>query len=377
MLGVYVLAALLAAAPSQPPEREERSLLTRSSSIAESIVGDEDSRYYLQIGGLRTGAGLSLGPGVRVRGLADGWVDLDAVAIVSHKKYLLAEGSLTTAALVRGLRAGVFVRRKYFPQEEFSGIGIESRREDRVNYTYDENAAGAMATLRSDSPWRLEGRFEYRHPDVGRGHDGSYPSIEALFTDAATPGLTVQPDYLVATTSVTYAAASPESRPTQGGRYQVSVSRFWGRGSSTYDFFRVDADLRQYVPIVRERHILVFRGETALTATPGNARVPFYYLPRLGGTSSLRGYRHFRFYDRHSILLQAEYRWRPMRFVETAMFYDVGSVAPRVSRLRDRVLSDYGAGVRFGTESRVFFRLESAFGTPDGPKVYAKFSTEF
>jgi outer membrane translocation and assembly module TamA len=131
------------------------------------------------------------------------------------------------------------------------------------------------------------------------------------------------------------------------------------------------------VPIVPERHLIVFRGEAALTATHGDAQVPFFYLPRLGGTSSLRGYRHFRFYDRHSILLQAEYRWRPRRFVETAVFYDVGSVAPRVSRLGDRMLADYGAGVRFGTESRMFFRLEAAFGTPEGPKVYAKFSTEF
>ncbi|MGE5815814.1 MAG: hypothetical protein ACM36C_15100, partial [Acidobacteriota bacterium] len=210
----------------------------------------EDSPYYVRMGGITTGAGFSLGPGVRLKDLAGGRLDLDAIAIVSHRKYLLAETSVTTPVpAVRGLRVGGYARRKYFPQEDFFGTGAQSEYDDRVNYSYDETAGGAMLTTRA-SRLQFDARLEYRRPDVGGGHDDSVPSIEWRFTDRSAPGLLRQPDYLVGAASVTYEGATPVGHPREGGRYEVSVGRFWGRQTSAYDFLRLDADLRQYVPIV-------------------------------------------------------------------------------------------------------------------------------
>jgi outer membrane protein assembly factor BamA len=378
VLSAVALTALLAVPPAARQPSESPSFLSRLWSIA-GLVFDEDSRYYLQIGGITTGAGFSLGPGVRFRGLAGGLLDLDAVTVVSYRQYLLAEGSLTTTALgVSGLRAGVFARRKYFPQEDFFGVGLDSSLADRVSYTYDETAAGALVTFDTASPLTFDARLEYRRPDIGPGHDESFPSIEALFTDPSAPGLLRQPDFVVGSVSLTYEGATPAGHPGRGGRYQAAISRFSGRGANTYDFLRFDADLRQYVPVVRDRHLVVMRAVTALTNAPDGASVPFYYLPSLGGSSGLRGFHEFRFRDRNALMLQAEYRWLPARFVESAVFYDAGVAAPRRSGLtRDRMVSDYGVGLRFGTDSRVFFRVEAAFGSGEGTRVFAKFSGAF
>jgi hypothetical protein len=163
--GVFALAALLVLAPPPEGSPSDRSLLDRARSVAGGIL-DEDSRYYLKFGGITTGAGFSVGPGVRWRGLAGGRLDADAVAIVSHRRYLLAEASVTTLVPgLRSVRTGFFARRKFFPQEDFFGVGIESQQSDRVSFTYDETAAGALATVGNESRLKAEGRLEYRHPE--------------------------------------------------------------------------------------------------------------------------------------------------------------------------------------------------------------------
>ena len=42
--------------------------------------------------------------------------------------------------------------------------------------------------------------------------------------------------------------------------------------------------------------------------------VPYFLMPSVGGGDSLRAYSSFRFRDRHSLLLQGEFRWIPNRY---------------------------------------------------------------
>jgi outer membrane translocation and assembly module TamA len=187
-----------------------------------------------------------------------------------------------------------------------------------------------------------------------------------------------QPDLLVGTATVNYEDAAPPGRPQAGGRYEASLSRYWGRGTSTDDFVRFDLDLRHYLAVVTEGHVVALRAAASMTGALGQAQVPFYYLPRLGGGNSLRAVQHFRFYDRNSVLFQAEYRWLLHRFVETALFYDTGTVVPRLTTLAGgRMFSDVGVGVRFGIDSNAFVRIEAAFGNNDTSRVFVKFSGEF
>jgi outer membrane translocation and assembly module TamA len=75
----------------------------------------------------------------------------------------------------------------------------------------------------------------------------------------------------------------------------------------------------------------------------------------------LRGFSSWRFRDRHSLLLQAEWRIMANRFFDTAVFYDTGKVAPRSSDLDFHGLKhDYGFGARFHTPFSTALRVDVA-----------------
>ena len=84
-------------------------------------------------------------------------------------------------------------------------------------------------------------------------------------------------------------------------------------------------------------------------------------LPALGGGSSLRGFTSWRFRDRNSILLQAEWRVLVNSFFDTAVFADAGKVTSRTSDLDlSRLKNDYGIGFRVHGPVATPLRIEFA-----------------
>ena len=87
-------------------------------------------------------------------------------------------------------------------------------------------------------------------------------------------------------------------------------------------------------------------------------------LPALGSGSTLRGYSSWRFRDRHSLLLQAEWRWIPNRYgLDMALFFDAGKVTHRRAELDLHGLkSDFGIGLRLHGPGATPVRVELARG---------------
>ena len=84
-------------------------------------------------------------------------------------------------------------------------------------------------------------------------------------------------------------------------------------------------------------------------------------LPALGGGSTLRGFASWRFRDRNSLLLQAEWRVLANRFLDMALFYDAGKVTARPKDISlDGLKSDYGLGFRFHGPAATPLRIELA-----------------
>jgi outer membrane protein assembly factor BamA len=109
-----------------------------------------------------------------------------------------------------------------------------------------------------------------------------------------------------------------------------------------------------------------------LSATAGD--MPFWALPTLGGTDTLRGYIGHRWTDRADWHAGAEYRfwWMPRGFAVTdsirverlgsALFYDIGTVAGTVPDLLDApVHSSYGVSLRISLERMALFRFDVGF----------------
>ena len=136
----------------------------------------------------------------------------------------------------------------------------------------------------------------------------------------------------------TSASAAFDWRPAagyarRGGLYQVTHHRYDDR-DDTYSFDRLDAEIVQHIPVLRENWVISLHGRMESTLDDDD-QVPYFLLPSLGSGSTLRAYSSWRFRDRHTLLMSGEWRWIPNRLaLDMAFFYDAGMVAPRLERSR-------------------------------------------
>jgi hypothetical protein len=129
-----------------------------------------------------------------------------------------------------------------------------------------------------------------------------------------------------------------------------------------YGFQRLDGEVIQHVPILRETWVLAVRGRVETTLND-NDQVPYFLLPALGSGSTLRAFTSDRFRDRHSMLFTGEFRWLPSTAVDMAFFYDAGKVTSRRSDLDfKRLKSDVGIGIRFHGLIATPLRIDLAIG---------------
>jgi outer membrane protein assembly factor BamA len=163
----------------------------------------------------------------------------------------------------------------------------------------------------------------------------------------------------------------------RGGLYRVDFSNYDQTNTGNASFRRVDAEVRQFVPLLRENWVIALRGLVSTTdAEPGQV-VPFFLLPDLGGSDALRGYSAWRFRDRSRMLLSAEYRWTAGSLVDMAVFFDAGNVGPRLRDLSVRHLeTTHGIGVTFHTPNATLTRIELA-RTSEGMRVAMSMSPSF
>ena len=136
---------------------------------------------------------------------------------------------------------------------------------------------------------------------------------------------------------------------------------FHERDVDLYSFKSLEGEALQLIPILRANWVIALRGLVTLTDIGDTTVVPYFMLPSLGGGTTLRGYPDFRFRDRNRLLMNAELRWTPARFMDMAIFYDTGKVTARRQDLDfDDLQESYGIGMRLiGTEGYVF-RVEAA-----------------
>ncbi len=334
--------------------------------------------YYLTLGDITTGAGLTLGTGYNVRSWWGDRMSLAVRAAGSLRRYWKAEVEASFPRLAGGrVFVTALARRQDFPRVDYFGPGPDSRLEDRTSYRYQDASVSLTGGARPAGWLSLGGGVEYVAPSLGQGQNGALPSIEQRFTAVQAPGLGNPFDYVRYQLFAQMSNQAPEGNPRSGGSYRMSYSLFDSRADG-FRFDRWEFDLRQYVSFLRQRRVLAFRTVGSFSDPRGDGTVPFYLQPWLGGSHTLRGFRNYRLRDRHLILLQAEYRWEIFPLLETVLFYDTGKVAPTRRELNFSDFdTDYGVGVRLGTDGGVLFRLDYAMGGRDGNQMVLSFSNVF
>jgi hypothetical protein len=360
----------LAAASTAPTRsRVERFLYwyDHQSVLTKALGGWHG--FHIGAGDFPAGAGMKFGVGYekRVNGsllepsLPDR-VDLMAVAAYSTRGYKRLRGGLAWRD-VAGSAVDIEGFGQYydFPQEDFFGLGPDSSEEARTNYQLEAVETGALVRWRPSRLNVTAGTFFFR-PKLAEGTDSRYPSIEQGFGPSNAPGMGTETDFLKLEASIALDLRDNPQFPKAGGRYAVTVAQFDDRDLERFDTRRVDVALQQFVPLPDRYRRLALRAEGTFTDAESGDAVPFYLQPTLGGARNLRGFREFRFRDRNSVLVGAEYQWEAWWAMDTALFVDAGTVAPSGRKLSLREMDvSYGVGFRFHSNKALTARLDLAF----------------
>ena len=273
--------------------------------------------------------------------------------------------------------ADVHAQRYDFPEEDFFGLGADSRREDHVTYGLRNTLVGASGGVRP-IPWlSLGGGVDQLTPSIGSRRAVRASSAD-LFGPDAVPGLAA---------AARLPALRGRRRPQlpraarqPAPRRPLRASRTSGSTTATSTATRSARRGRPPAvhPAPQDRRVLALR---ALASTlgrrrgPGGAvlpaadarrprrspRLPALPFPRRQHAAAAGGvplgdlHRH----GRRDLLRRRQ-----------------GRVATRGPRPRD-LESDYGIGFRFGTVNGVFLRVEGAFGSSGGKHFILRFGHVF
>ncbi|HXW05587.1 MAG TPA: hypothetical protein VD833_10180 [Vicinamibacterales bacterium] len=329
---------------------------------------DVPSGVYPYFASVYSGGGFTLGAGYRqFYGDRTHW---DVKGLFSAKSYKFAELTTDSWGHAQG-RVDLHGRLGWrdATQVAYYGLGIDSP-DDRSNFRMKQAYVGGDLVVRPVPVVVLGAGAAYEDYTLEEG-TGSSPSIEDVFTPSTAPGLGDSPRYFHSTASggIDWRPAAGYART--GGLYQVSYHNYADR-DDTYSFDRVDGEIVQHIPILRENWVVSLHGLVQTTLDDEDV-VPYFLLPSLGSGSTLRAYPSWRFRDRHSLLLSGEFRWIPNRLaLDMAIFYDAGKVTSRRGDLSlDGLKSNVGVGIRFHGPTATPLRIELAKGTEGLHLVFA------
>ena len=362
--------------PYEPKGIEKALLYIEDNRIIERLTIADG--WYPRIGGLTTGGGFAGGAGYR-KHLFNDQLFVNASAAISTKAYkeVVAEASYPRLWNDR-LELGTNFRWRDFPQEDFFGIGPDSRVETRTNYAFESTDINGRIALKPLSWLRIGSEIGLIAPTIEPGTDPRMPSTELMFTDLQAPGLLEQPTFLYKNMFVEVDYRDQPGNARSGGLWRARYGAWNDRNMNRFDFGRFDAEAAHFIPIFDKKRVFALRAVISYVNNDPGSRVPFYFLPYVGGSESVRSYREFRFRDENAVFFNLEYRWEAFSGMDMALFFDAGEVREDWQDIDLQELrTGYGIGFRFNTFRSVFMRLDIGAGGGEGTRIFFKFGPAF
>lgn len=308
--------------------------------------------FFVTFGDIKRGSGFAAGP-------AFGWVRPSGTRFVVKAGYsannfkLLQVGAYTAPLLHDRLVVSGRARWQDAPGVRLYPIGANSAKVDR-HYAETKLEVSGQALFRPVRLLRFGGGLSVESYEAGQLRSSPAP-------DFALPGFGSDPSYLHSHASAAIDMRDGESYSRHGTLLRGTFHDYHQQDGDSFTFQRLDGDAEQYVPLLHGNWVIFLGLHASTTSTSDRHTVPFFLLPDLGGNRTVRGFTDYRFRDRHSINVTAEYRWYAQEFLDAAVFYDAGKVvADRDSLNFSSLKSSVGAGVRLHGPQTTLLRVEVA-----------------
>lgn len=303
---------------------ESRVLAFEAMNFPANVFQRGWRQFVPVIGGMPSGSGFVGGLGYH-NGLDNEAFEFDASARVSTRLFSSYDAAVRFPAAGREtpVRGRVTFRNSDYRELRFFGLGGGTNSRDRSTYQLLERAIDAGVDAELGRFVSVDVHGGWLRAEAEEGFLG--PSLEELFDPIGVPGFESTTDYLHygATVELDLRDATV---PEAGVVLRGEVAQYDDRDLNRFDFNRVAAEVQVHVPLGVRSRLLAFRARTSRSVADAGSEVPFYLMETLGGGSTIRGFREFRFRDARTLLLSAEYRWELWTYLDFALFADAGKV---------------------------------------------------
>ena len=337
---------------------EPRGLIAEPEPITRVVLfadrhlgkGGLNNGFYVDQSKPIPGAGwLALGPGYRQWFGRDALL-LDASASYSWNSYKTVQARAVLPKFAKSrLALGTQLRWMDFGDIDYFGVGPNTPSTALTQFGIRATHVAAHATLRPTRWFDIDAQIGVLSP-----------SLQDSPLTRAMPAIN-QPTFMPTELSMTVDTRNFREHPTSGLLLRGAASHYDDRDTGAFTHQRYEGEVAGFIPMAGERVVLALHSWVVTTPRNDETSVPFYMLPSLGGSNTLRSFADYRFHDRNMLLGRAELRIAMMTHVDVAMFTDAGNVAPRLHDLNLDKRS-YGAGLRFHTRRQTFARVDIAHG---------------
>jgi hypothetical protein len=362
--------------PQEPPRGElkfdhiEKKIIKRTFN---------PNGLALKFGGIPTGGGFSLGPQYTRQDLLADHLTSNTYVAGSTKKWYGGATSLDFHDLFNGhLELVADGGYQNSASVWYFGDGPKSSKNNKTDFRREFTTAhfGALTHF-FDQKLTVGYSVGGLLVNVGPGDLNNTPSTDQVFSEANTPGLVHQSNFITGTTTVQLDLSRLGFSNPEGLQLEADDSQFIDRSGNQANFHLLQTQATYYLPLTNGMRTLVFRlkNQTAFAHVP--QAVPFYLQPTLGGPDDLRGYDRYRFYANGASVATAEYRWSLSQTLEMAIFGDGGNVYERPGLIGFRELrGDGGFGFRVKNKQASVMRCDIGF-SPEGVHVWFVFNDVF
>jgi hypothetical protein len=362
--------------PQQPPRGERKFDHIQKDIIERTFNANGPS---LKFGGIPTGGGFSLGPQYTRQDLLADHLTWNTYVVGSTRKWYGGTSSFDFHDLLNGhLELTTDGGYQNDASVFYFGEGPDSSKSNKTDFdreftTTHFAALSHFVDKKLTVGYIVGGLLVH----VGPGDRNGTPTTEQLFTEANTPGLTQQSNFITGTTTIQLDLSRVGFSNPEGLQLEADDSQFFDQSGHQANFHLLATQATYYLPLTNGMRTLVFRLRNATAFAEDNQVVPFYLQPTLGGPDDLRGYERYRFYGDGTSVASGEYRWSISQTLEMAIFGDGGNVYQRPGLIGFRNLrGDGGIGFRIKNKQASVMRFDIGF-SPEGVNVWFVFNDVF
>jgi outer membrane protein assembly factor BamA len=258
----------------------------------------------------------------------------------------------------------------------FFGIGNDTSKDDRSTYLLNDRNAFAHLWINPRGLLSFGAQVGWYSAEAGPGDADQ--SAETVFDATELPGFGVpRTDFAVTGGWVEFDIRDKWAQPPVGIEARFTSLRYEDIDTNMFDFTRLIADIKGYIPLGYRSRIVAIRFRTSLSDRDSGSDVPFYLMETLGGAKTIRGFDEFRFRDKRNLLFQVEYRWEVWAYIDMTVFADAGKVFADMDDFNFKDLhTGYGFGLRIHTPGGWRLRFDLARST-DGIKFHVSSGPSF